>query len=101
MVFTTYRRITEGSERKYSTTPTLENVTGYMTPLTAEKSAMLGVDYAVDTYSVQTDSQDFERHDKIVIAFPTLLAGDYYVTGLKKHFLNGLEKSSLIINQDA
>ena len=100
MIFTTYRRTTDGSERKYDTTATLENVTAYMTPLTAEKSAVLGLDYAIDNYSVQTDEQDFKRYDKIVVTFPTALAGDYYVSGLEKHFLNGLEKSRLIINQD-
>lgn len=98
-IFTTYRRITAGSERKYDTVSTLDNVTGYMTPLDAEKNALLGMDYSVDNYSIQTDAQDFERYDKVTITFPTNLAGDYYITGLKKHFLNGLEKSNLIINQ--
>ena len=99
-IFTTYRRTTDGGERKYDTTATLENVTAYMTPLNSEQKAVLGLDYAIDTYRVQTDESDFQRYDKIVVSFPTDLAGDYYVSGIEKHFLNGRQKTRLIINQD-
>jgi len=98
--FTTYRREDNSTERRYSSTATLTNVGGFITPASAEMSAVLGIDYATRPYIIQTDEQNFEKYDKIVIAFPTDLADTYYVDGIEKQFVNGISKTRLLLRKD-